>query len=297
MELKCEHLTRKFRQHAAVNDVSFTLDTGVHALLGANDSGKTTLIRMLVGTLPPTRGKVTFDGISILKQYDTYCAYLGYMPQHFGYYPSYSVHDFLAYMGLLKRIPKKECEQRIEELLLQLNLMEHRRRKMRQLSGGMLRRVGIAQALLNTPKLLILDEPTAGLDSKERIIFRNLIASLANECTILLSTHIVSDIETIADDVLVMKAGRIIAQDSVDGLLEGMRNHVYEVTLSESEAQDLLMRRGIVKAHQTKGMVSLRFVADAPVHPLAKEAEPDLDDFYLYHFQEEGEGHDQADQK
>ena len=151
MELKCEHLTRKFRQHAAVNDVSFTLDTGVHALLGANGSGKTTLIRMLVGTLPPTRGKVTFDGISILKQYDTYCAYLGYMPQHFGYYPSYSVHDFLAYMGLLKRIPKKECEQRIEELLLQLNLMEHRRRKMRQLSGGMLRRVGIAQALLNTP--------------------------------------------------------------------------------------------------------------------------------------------------
>lgn len=295
MELKCEQLSRQFHNQYAVDHVSFAITQGVHALLGANGSGKTTLIRMLAGLLPPTTGAICFDNVSIQKQYNSYCATLGYMPQHFGYYPNYTVEEFLSYMGLLKCLPKKVLQPRIEELLVQLNLRQQRKRKMKQLSGGMLRRVGIAQALLAKPQILLLDEPTAGLDPKERIVFRNLIAALAKECTILLSTHIVSDIESIADDVLVMKEGKIIAHDSCDALLASMENKVWEVTVDDRQAQALIQAYTIVKTHQQRGTVQLRLLAEEQPHPQAANVQPDLDDYYLYHFQEESADDGQTD--
>lgn len=286
MELTCEQVSKTFRRKKAVDHVSFSIRQGVHALLGANGSGKTTLIRMLAGLLPPSEGNICFDQISIAKQYDTYCASMGYMPQHFGFYPNYTVEEFLSYMGLLKRMPKTLLQQRIDELCIQLNLSTQRKQKMKHLSGGTLRRVGIAQALLAKPAILLLDEPTAGLDPKERIVFRNLIASLANECTILLSTHIVSDIESIADDVLVMKDGGILAHESCEALLESMEGKVWEVILPAQETKKQIQNQVIVKTHQQGKQVYLRILADHQPFPHAQPVRPDLDDYYLYHFSE-----------
>ena len=286
MELACEQVSRTFRQKKAVDHVSFSIQNGVHALLGANGSGKTTLIRMLAGLLPSSEGNIYFDQIAITKQYDTYCASLGYMPQHFGFYPNYTVEQFLSYMGLLKRIPKSLLQKRIDELCNQLHLSKERKQKMKHLSGGMLRRVGIAQSLLASPSLLLLDEPIAGLDPKERIVFRNLIASLANECTILLSTHIVSDIESIADDILVMKDGGILAHEPCEALLESMKGNVWEVILPAQATNKQLQDQIIVKTHRQGNQVYLRILADHQPYPHAQPVQPDLDDYYLYHFSE-----------
>lgn len=286
MELILEHIEKSFKNKKAVNDVNVTLKEGVHGLLGANGSGKTTLLRMICGLLPKDAGSIHFDDIDALRQYDIYASNLGYMPQHFGFYPNYTVYEFLDYISILKNLSKSYSKQRIQELLDILNLNEQRKTKMKHLSGGMLRRVGIAQALLNNPKILILDEPTAGLDPKERIIFRNLIASLSQKCIILLSTHIVSDVETIADDILLMKEGEIVLHDRVDELLDGMRNKVWYISLPQKEALQLMSHHAVVKSHNIGASIELRIVSDFPPHPDAQVQEADLDDLYIYYFKE-----------
>lgn len=210
MELVIDRLSKQYKNKIAVDRVSLQLRPGVYGLLGANGAGKTTLMRMICGILMPTGGTVKFNNIDVSTE--EYRAELGYLPQDFGYYPEFTGQDFLLYMAALKGLNKSYAKRKTKELLELVALTDAAKKKIKTYSGGMKQRLGIAQALLNEPKLLVLDEPTAGLDPKERVRFRNLIAELGKENIVLLSTHIVSDIEHIADKVLIMKDGQMIYQ-------------------------------------------------------------------------------------
>lgn len=210
MELAIDRLTKQYQNKIAVDRISLRLNTGIYGLLGANGAGKTTLMRMICGILKPTSGTITFDGIDVSEE--SYRAILGYLPQDFGYYPEFTGEDFLLYMAALKGVRKPQAKRKAVELLELVSLRDVAKKKIKTYSGGMKQRLGIAQALLNQPKVLVLDEPTAGLDPKERVRFRDLIKGLGKDSIVLLSTHIVSDIEHIADDILMMKSGQLIYQ-------------------------------------------------------------------------------------
>lgn len=284
MELSLQHISKSFQKKRAVNDVTITFHEGVVGLLGANGSGKTTLMRMLVGNIKADEGHILYEGQDIHTIYENYVANLGYMPQHLGFYPNFTVIEFLEYMALLKGLKKSYATARIIELLEQLSLVDKQRKKIKTLSGGMLRRVGIAQSLLNKPKILILDEPTAGLDPKERIVLRNLISHQAKDTLVILSTHIVSDIESIADEIVMMKDGEILLQESPQVILQHVQGKVFEVVVSDEESIALEKAYTIVNYHQKEHGQLLRIVADVLPHPQAIQVEPNLDDLYLYYF-------------
>ena len=208
MELKVDRLTKQYKNKIAVDRISFSLQKGVTGLLGANGAGKTTLMRMICGILTPTGGDISYDGIDVSDE--KFRNILRYLPQDFGYYPEFTGADFLMYFSALKGLSKKDARVRTEELLEIVGLSDVAKKKIKTYSGGMKQRLGIAQALINRPEVLILDEPTAGLDPKERVKFRNVIEGIGKDNIVLLSTHIVSDIEHIADRIIMMKSGQII---------------------------------------------------------------------------------------
>ena len=208
MELVLDRVSKQYQNIIAADRITLKLGVGVTGLLGANGAGKTTLMRMICGILKPTSGSISFDGTDVSEE--LYRDALGYLPQNFGYYPSFTGRDFLLYIAVLKGLDKKTAKRKSAELLKSVNLEEAADKKIRTYSGGMKQRLGIAQALLNDPRIIVLDEPTAGLDPKERVRFRNMIAELGKESVVLLSTHIVSDVEHIADRILMMRDGQII---------------------------------------------------------------------------------------
>lgn len=285
MELSVDRLTKHYGSKIAVDCVSVALKPGIYGLLGENGAGKTTLMRMLCAILESTSGEVFLDGREIVSMDAEYRDILGYLPQDFGYYPNYTAREFLLYMAALKGIPRDRAKKRAEELLEVAGLSEVAAKKIKTFSGGMKQRVGIAQALLNHPKLLILDEPTAGLDPKERVRFRNLISDYAAGRIVILSTHIVSDIEAIADEVLLMKKGKLVSQGTVSELTKEAEGKVWELTVSPAEAKSWQERAAVANLRHEGEQVVLRILSDEKPAEGAVPCEAGLEDLYLYSMQ------------
>ncbi len=287
MELKINRLTKQYKDKLAVDSVSLKLTPGIWGLLGANGAGKTTMMRMVAGILKPTSGGVFYDGLDIADLGESYRDIFGYLPQTFGFYPEFTVRSYLEYMSALKGIGRKDASSKIESLLQMLALSDVKNKKIRRLSGGMQRRVGIAQALLNDPEILILDEPTSGLDPGERVRFRNILAEFAKDRIVLISTHIVSDVENIATRNAVMKDGRIIAAGSTDELVAAMKGRVWRTEVPE---RDLLKCERLVRVANIRsepgGRAALRYLADTAVLPGSAPETPRLEDLYLWLFPE-----------
>ena len=233
MELVLDRVTKQYNSKIAADRISLALKPGVIGLLGANGAGKTTLMRMICGVIKPSSGSISLDGVDVSEE--MYRDALGYLPQDFGYYPNFTGKDFLMYIAALKGLSRSEAKRKTAELLKKVNLENAANKKIKGYSGGMKQRLGIAQAVLNDPKILVLDEPTAGLDPKERVRFRNMIADFAKDSIVLLSTHIVSDVEHIADRVLMMKEGQIIWDGDRNDVPEDLENFY----MSKFEDEDM----------------------------------------------------------
>ncbi|MEE0789088.1 MAG: ABC transporter ATP-binding protein [Eggerthellaceae bacterium] len=287
MELRLDRLTKQFGSAIAVDRLSATLTPGVYGLLGANGAGKTTLMRMICDVLKPTSGSVVWNGAPIERLGERYRSVLGYLPQDFGYYPDFSALDFMLYLSALKGLDSKAAKRRSMELLDLVGLKNVAKRKVKTFSGGMKQRLGIAQAVINDPQVLVLDEPTAGLDPKERVRFRNLISALAQDKVVILSTHIVSDVEYIAEEILIMRAGQIVASGTIEEILAQVSGVVWECVVTPREADVMSARMAVGNVrYDHAGMAIVRIVSDTAPHSSARLVEPTLEDVYLYIFQE-----------
>ena len=286
MELKISRVTKQFLEKIAVDRVSLNMKPGVYGLLGANGAGKTTFLRMICGVLTPDSGEISLDRFSVKEEEYRNC--LGYLPQKFGYYPNFTAWDFLMYMAALKGISRNRAKVRIEELLEAVNLKGAEKKKIAAFSDGMKQRLGIAQVLLNNPKLLVLDEPTAGLDPKERVKFRNMISRLGKDRIVLLSTHIVSDVEYIADEILLMKEGSILHEGSLPEILKPIEGKVWECRVNSSEEAQILEQYAVVNMREESQGTLLRVVGEESPSENAVSVEATLEDLYLYYFAGEG---------
>lgn len=287
VELSLENVTRRFGQKDAVAGVSAVLKPGVYGLLGANGAGKTTLMRMVCDVLRPTSGCIAYNGVDVASMGEEYRALLGYLPQDFGYYPDFTAMDFMLYMAALKGVPRRKARSLCADLLDEVGLADHAKAKIRTFSGGMKQRLGIAQAVLNNPEVLVLDEPTAGLDPKERVRFRNLIAGFSQDKIVLLSTHIVSDVEYIADEVLLMKSGALIMRGAPESVVASVAGKVWECRASAQKAARMAEELCASNVHYASdGAAVVRVVSDEAPTEEARSVEPTLEDLYLYTFKE-----------
>ncbi len=279
--LSVEHITKKYKDFTVLEDINLTFENGVYGLIAPNGAGKTTLIKMIVTLLRPTQGVIRWDGEDIWKLDWKYRELVGYLPQQFGYYRNYSPRAYLRYISALKGLSRSAAEEKIPELLQLVSLTDAADKKMKKFSGGMIQRVGIAQALLNEPKLLILDEPTAGLDPKERAHFRNLLASLSRDCTVIISTHIVSDVESIANQVILLRDHRVLRQASIGELCADLEGCVYETSIEDSRLPEFEKKYQLLAQRQEHGKLAVRFIDRANTVPDAVCVPPNLEDVFL----------------
>ena len=285
MELKIEHLSKRFKDKTAVDDVSLTLTSGVWGLLGANGAGKTTLMRMIADIMVPTNGAIYYDGQDIHEMGKAYRELFGFLPQDFGYSRDFTVKDYLEYMAALKDVPARETSRKINHLLDILTLSDVKRKKITKLSGGMKRRVGIAQAMLNDPKILVMDEPTAGLDPGERVRFRNFISEFSHDRIVLISTHIVSDVEFIAEEVIMMKSGQVLHFGKPQEITSEIDGFVWEFTVPTDCAEQYTAAMNVSNLRNIEnGDTVLRVIAEHQPTKNAVQVLPNLEDLYLFYF-------------
>ncbi|MFR9296210.1 MAG: ABC transporter ATP-binding protein [Aedoeadaptatus pacaensis] len=279
--LKIESVSKKFGKKEALSDVDLELEAGIYGLLGDNGAGKSTLMRLLVGVDTPTSGRILYEGEEISQLKEKSRGLLGYMPQEFAVFPGFTAGEFLTYMGALKGLSKRELKEKIPRVLAFVNLEDVKDKKVSTFSGGMKRRVGIAQALLNDPTILILDEPTAGLDPGERIRFSNILSNMSKDKIILFSTHIISDIEAITKSIIILNDGKIRAKTTSDKLIEKMEGRVFESRIPFSELAAYEKKVQIIRMRYEGERLKIRYTGDA--FEGARPVRANLEDYYILH--------------
>ncbi len=281
------NVSKNYGKFLVLKDINLEFTNGVYGLLAPNGAGKTTLIKMLVTLLFPNEGEILYNGTDIFKMGDEYRDILGYLPQEFGYYKNYSPREFLLYLSALKGIDRRQSKGKINELLKLVGLENVADKKMKKFSGGMIQRVGIAQAMLNDPKILILDEPTAGLDPKERVRFRNLLAELSRERIVILSTHIVSDIESIANEIIMIKDKEVLYKDTLKNICKILDGMVYETKVDFDEVSDFRGQYFSLSEKQEDDKMKIRFISQEKLDDSWQALNPSIEDVFLYVYKDE----------
>ncbi|MEG2984720.1 MAG: ABC transporter ATP-binding protein [Peptostreptococcaceae bacterium] len=285
-KLEIVNLTKAYKNKKANENINLTLESGVYGLLGPNGAGKTTLMKQIATLTTPTSGKILYNGKDINSLDDKYREVVGYLPQDFDAYKNFSAKDFLLYIGALKGMGKNEAKIKTEKLLNLVGLYEVRNKAISKFSGGMKRRVGIAQALLNEPKILILDEPTAGLDPQERARFRNLLSQIGKETIVILSTHIISDIESVAKETIMIKDGNVLLKGTHREILDDMKDKVYSISVEdENKVYDIQNKYKVVSVQRGVDEIELRVISENEIKEFnAKLIEPRFEDVYMFYF-------------
>ncbi len=288
MNLILSNVSKSFDKKNVVDDFNFTFENGIYALIGPNGSGKTTLMRMITNILSPTSGKILLDNIDINELGEKYREKLGYLPQKFGFYPNFTGWDFMMYIALLKGVPKKNACNKCKELLEFVGLYNVRHNKIKTYSGGMFQRLGIAQTLINNPEIIVMDEPTVGLDPSERNKFKNIISTLSKDKIIIISTHITSDIEYIANHVLIMSKGKLILEDNIETVCKKIENFVWKtIVYSDEELFKMQEKYIISNIKKLNNEIEVKIVSEEKPNEIAKNITPNLEDLYLYYFKGE----------
>ncbi|SEE17435.1 ABC-type multidrug transport system, ATPase component [Tenacibaculum sp. MAR_2010_89] len=282
MKLEIQNISKKYnKEKYGLKDFSMTIEKGILGLLGPNGAGKSTLLKMIATLSKPSNGTILLNKNNITKDANYIRKQLGFLPQDFGVYPNLNAYEFLEYMAAMKGVGGKNLQPRITQLLEGLNLIGAAKKPIGSYSGGMKQRVGIAQALINSPKILIFDEPTVGLDPEERVRFRNLISDLANNCIVILSSHIVSDIDTIADQVAILKNGSLIVKGHQENIIRKVQDKVYETKIAKEDYTAFKNSHIIVSTTRKNGDLIVRYISEKPDSNAIKQ-QANLEDAYLY---------------
>lgn len=284
MKLSFENISKLYGDTVALQQIDLTLGSGVYGLLGPNGAGKTTLMRIMTDLLAPSTGRVLLDGQDIAVMGAAFRKKLGYLPQDFGVYPNFTAEQFLLYIARLKGLSKFDAKRQTDNLLRMVGLEDKKQKKLKGFSGGQRQRVGIAQALLGNPEILVLDEPTAGLDPEERIRFRGIISELSQQKIVLLSTHIVSDLEAVANEIILLRKGVVLEMQKPALLLEHLNGQVWLVTVPAADEAALTKQYVCSNVMHTDGKSVIRLLSKSAPRPDAVPTTPNMEDLYLYYF-------------
>ena len=279
--LQIQDVTKNYQNFVALAHINLEFENGIYGLLAPNGAGKTTLLKLITTLLFPTEGKILYDGVEIRKLDALYREKLGFLPQDFGYYREYTPEKYLHYIGVLKGMERKVLQDKIEQMLELVGLAEQKNKKMKKFSGGMIQRVGIAQALLNDPQILVLDEPTAGLDPGERMRFRKILTSLSKDKTVLLSTHIVSDVEFIANHIVMLKDKKVHCNDTVENICKKLEGSIFETAVEEEALSCWEERYQVVSRRREGRDIVIRFISRSK-KPEWQPVKPGLEDVFLF---------------